>query len=79
IRGYYRGARPYLVDPPAKPAARFAGRLHLHRVARHGRGQLDAAGARRGLTPFALFAVAVGCLLHRASGIEVVTIGTFFS
>lgn len=75
----YRGATPYLVDPQAKPAARFAGRLHLHRVARHVSGQLDAAAARRGLTPFALFAAAVACIVHRASGSDDVTIGTFFS
>lgn len=75
----YRGATPYLVDAQAKPASRFAGRLHFHSVAQDVSRNLEAGAARRGLTPFALFAAAVACIVHRASGSDDVTIGTFFS
>lgn len=75
----YRGATPYLVDTQAKPASRFAGRLHFHSVAQDVSRNLEAGAARRGLTPFALFAAAVACIVHRASGSDDVTIGTFFS
>ncbi|WGS47557.1 amino acid adenylation domain-containing protein (plasmid) [Burkholderia sp. JSH-S8] len=75
----YRGATPYLVDPAARPASRFAGRLHFHAVPQATSRTLDAAAAQRGLTPFALFTAAVACLVQKASGSDEVCIGTFFS
>ncbi|UVS95975.1 amino acid adenylation domain-containing protein [Burkholderia glumae] len=75
----YRGATAYLVAPDAKPVARFAGRLHHHRLPAAISRDFEAAAARRAVTPFALFTTAVTALLRHGAGTEDVTIGSFFS